>query len=159
MIKMEQKRRIKGGNDRDTKKVKGKAIIGIAMAAVILASVFAATVPMVSAKSIRGEFNIIEPNTTEKVLIGQNLEFTGFTTTPEVVTRIVSGDIENVYTADNHRIYNVNWPASGSYYVDYEGPDQAQLSVEEPEMPLELRVGTKQVSSRYRPSLWEQILI
>jgi hypothetical protein len=147
MIKMEQKRRIKGGNDRDTKKVKGKAIIGIAMAAVILASVFAATVPMVSAKSIRGEFNIIEPNTTEKVLIGQNLEFTGFTTTPEVVTRIVSGDIENVYTADNHRIYNVNWPASGSYYVDYEGPDQAQLSVEEPEMPLELRVGTKQVSS------------
>ena len=50
MIKMEQKRRIKGVNERDTKRVKAKAVIGIAIAVVILASVFVATVPMVSAE-------------------------------------------------------------------------------------------------------------
>ncbi|MGB7001299.1 MAG: hypothetical protein WBE22_04710 [Halobacteriota archaeon] len=148
---MEQKRRIKGVNERDTKKVKCKAIIGIAMAAIMVVSVLAATMPMVSAKSTRGEFNIIEPNTTEKVLIGQNLEFTGFDGTV-TISRLVSGDIENVYTADaDNRMYNVNWPTSGAYYVNYvtgiPPTYGAQLSVEEPEMPLELRVGTKQVST------------
>jgi len=151
MIKMEQKRRIKGVNERDTKKVKCKAIIGIAMAAIMVVSVLAATMPMVSAKSTRGEFNIIEPNTTEKVLIGQNLEFTGFDGTV-TISRLVSGDIENVYTADaDNRMYNVNWPTSGAYYVNYvigiPPTYGAQLSVEEPEMPLELKVGTKQVST------------
>nr|QNO56387.1 hypothetical protein JCABFCCD_00028 [Methanosarcinales archaeon ANME-1 ERB7] len=151
MIKMEQKRRIKGVNETDEKEVKGKAVIGIAMAAVILASVFAATVPIVSAESRGDNFNhiVVEP-TPQKVLIGQNLEFEGFDTI-ETVSRIVSGDIENVYQADaNNRIYNVNWPTSGAYYVnyDYARKDyEAQLSVEEPDMPLKLKVGTKEVSS------------
>ncbi|NQE53322.1 hypothetical protein C5S29_06990 [ANME-1 cluster archaeon GoMg3.2] len=147
MIKMEQKRRISGGNGRDTKNVKGKAIIGISMAAIMIVSVLAATMPMVSASSDRGNFNIIKPNTTEKVLLGQNLQFEGFTGTV-IIVRIVSGDIENVYQPDaNNRIYNVNWPTSGAYYVAYNTADQAQLSVKEPNMPLQLKVGTKEVSS------------
>jgi len=64
------------------------------------------------------------------------------------VSWLVSGDIENVYTADaNNRIYNVNWPTTGAYYVAYNTADQAQLSVEEPEIPLKLKVGTKDISS------------
>nr|CBH37923.1 hypothetical secreted protein [uncultured archaeon] len=127
---------------------KGKAIIGISMAAIMVVSVLAVAMPMALAKSNGGNFNIIDANKTEKVLIGQNLQFTGFATTPEVISRLVSGDIENVYTADNnHCIYNVNWPTSGAYYVDYGGPDQAQLSVEAPDMPLELKVGTKKVAT------------
>jgi hypothetical protein len=152
MIKMEEKRRIKGGNVRDTKKMKGKAVIGIAIAAVILASVFAAIVPMVSAESRGDNFNhIVVQQAPQKVLIGQNLQFEGFTDIA-VVCRIVSGDIENVYTADaDNRMYNVNWPTSGAYYVNYvtgiPSTYGAQLSVEEPEMPLKLKVGTKDISS------------
>ena len=148
MIKMEQKRRIKGVNDTDEKKVEGKAVIGIAMAAVILASVFAATVPMVSAESRSDNFNhIVVQQAAQKVLIGQNLQFEGFDGTVAIY-RIVSGDIENVYQADaDNRLYNVNWPTSGAYYVNYHAADQARLSVEKPDMPLELNVGRKRVSS------------
>jgi hypothetical protein len=128
-------------------KMKGKAIIGIFIAAIMLASVLAATMPMVSAESKTDNFNYIKPNTAEKVLIGQNLQFEGFTGTV-AVSWLVSGDIENVYTADaNNRIYNVNWPTSCAFYVAYNTADQAQLSVEEPDMPLKLKVGTKDISS------------
>ena len=151
MIKMEQKRRIKGVNERDTKRVKAKAVIDIAIAAIILASVFAATVPMVSAESRGDNFNhiVVQP-TPQKVLIGQNLQFEGFTDIA-VVCRIVSGDIENVYQTDaNNRIYNVNWPTSGAYYVNYDYATKdyaAQLSVEDADMPLSLKVGTWEVTS------------
>jgi hypothetical protein len=151
MIKMEQKRRIKGVNERDTKRVKAKAVIDIAIAAIILASVFAATVPMVSAESRGDNFNhiVVQP-TPQKVLIGQNLQFEGFTDIA-VVCRIVSGDIENMYQADaNNRIYNVNWPTSGAYYVNYDYATkdyEAQLSVEDADMPLSLKVGTWEVTS------------
>jgi hypothetical protein len=148
---MEQRRRIKGVYVKDAKKVKGKAVIGIAIAAIILASVFAATVPMVSAESRCDNFNhiVVQP-TPQKVLIGQNLEFEGFTGIA-VVCRLVGGDIVNTYPADgNNRIYNVNWPTSGAYYVNYDSVTKdyaAPLSVEDVNMPLELRVGRTKVSS------------
>ena len=151
MIKMEQKRRIKGVNETDEKEVKGKSVICIAIAAIILASVFAVTVPMVSAESRGDNFNqIVVQATPQKVLIGQNLQFEGFDGTV-AICRMVSGDIENVYQADaNNRIYNVNWPTSGNYYVNYDAATKlgaAQLSVEKPDMPLELKVGTRKVAS------------
>jgi hypothetical protein len=137
---MEQKRRINGENVMDRK-------IDIAIAAIILASVFAATVPIVSAESRSDNFNhIVKQTPVQKVLIGQNLQFEGFDR-PVAIYRVVSGDVENVYIASDHRIYNVNWPTSGAYFMDYGGPQQAQLSVEEPDMPLDLKVGTKKVSS------------
>jgi hypothetical protein len=150
MIKMEQRRRIKGVNVKDAKKVKGKAVIGIAIAAIILASVFVATVTMVSAESRGDNFNhIVVQQAPQKVLIGQNLEFEGFTGIA-VVYRLVGGDIVNIYPADgNNRIYNVNWPTSGAYYVNYVDRTtyDARFSVEDANMPLELRVGTTKVSS------------
>jgi hypothetical protein len=129
-------------------KMKGKAMIGIAMAAIMLASVFALMIPMVSAESRGDNFNyIVKQPTPQKVLIGQNLQFDGFDGTVRV-SRIISGDIENIYQADaDDRIYNVNWPTSGEYYVDYESPDETPLSVEDPDMPLKLKVGIKRVSS------------
>jgi hypothetical protein len=145
---MEQKRRINA--EWDTKKVKGKAVIGIVIAAVILAFVFATAVPTVSAESIGDNFNhiVVQP-TPQKVLIGQNLQFEGFTV-PPVVYRLVGGNIVNAYPADaNSRIYNVNWPMSGAYYVNYvdRATYDAQFSLEDANMPLELRVGTTKVSS------------
>jgi hypothetical protein len=132
-------------------KMKGKAIIGISMAAIMIASVLVATVPMVSAWSETDNFNhIAKQMAAQKVLIGQNLQFEGFTGTV-TVSRILSGDIENVYQADaNNCIYNVNWPTSGAYYVNYDPTAKtydAQLSVEKPDMPLELKVGTRKVAS------------
>ena len=128
-----------------------KAIIGIAMAVFMLAAVMAAMVPIGGAESRGDNFNhIVKDTVPQKVLIGQNLQFEGFDA-PPIVYRLVSGDIENTYQADaNNRIYNVNWPTSGAYYVNYNSTTkkrEAQLSVEEPDMPLELKVGTKKVSS------------
>ena len=125
-----------------------EAIIGIVMAVIMLASVFALMIPIVSAESRGDSFNyIVKQQTTQKVLIGQNLQFEGFGGTVRV-SRILNGDIENIYQADaNNRIYNVNWPLLGGYYVDYESPDETPLSVEEPDMPLKLKVGIKRVSS------------
>jgi len=152
MINMEQGRRIKGVYVKDAKKMKAKAVIGILIAAIILASVFAASVPMVSAESRGDNFNhIAVQQTPQKVLIDQNLEFEGFTDIA-VVCRLVNGDIVNMYQTDaNNRIYNVNWPTSGAYYVNYVAGTpatyDAQLSVEKPVIPLELKVGTKRVAS------------
>ncbi len=142
-------------NEKMGTKMKGKAIIGILMAAIMVVSVLAAAMPMAVARSNGGNFNIIEGAATQKVLVGQNLEFQGYGN-DVTVSRILSGDIENVYQADaQNRIYNVNWPTSGAYCVnvvlDYATNKvkdwDAQLSVEEPNMPLELKVGTKKVSS------------
>jgi hypothetical protein len=143
MIKMEQRRRIKGVSVKDAKKMKGKAVIGIAIAAVILASIFAVMVTIVSAESRGDNFNhIVVQQAPQKVLIGQNLQFEGFNG-PVAIYRMVSGDIGNVYLADdNNRIYNVNWPTSGAYYVNYDSATKdyvAQFSVEDADMPLSLK--------------------
>ena len=139
------------------KKAKGKAILGIAMAAIMLASVLAATVLMGSAVSKGNEYNYIGNQTipVQKVLIGQDLQFNKTEpnnnfTAPPVVYRLVSGDIMNVYSTDsNYRIYNVNWPTTGSYYVNYVDATtyDAQLSVEDAHIPLKLKVGTTEVTT------------
>jgi len=126
--------------------VKGKVALGIA--AIVLVLIFAA--PMCNAASRGDNYNHIVVQTgLQKVLIGQNLQFEGFSV-PPVVYRLVGGDIENTYPADsNNRIYNVNWPTSGAYYVNYNTTTkeaEAQLSVEDVYIPLELKVGTTTVS-------------
>ena len=128
--------------------MKGKAIIS-AMAAIMVVSVLVVAMPMAVAMSNGGNFNIIMGSGTQKVLIGQNLQFEGYGGYV-TVSRIVSRDVENVYQANaQNRIYNVNWPTSGAYYVNYRTGYEydAQLAVEKPNMPLELKVGTRKVSS------------
>ena len=115
----------------------------------MLATVFAAFVPIVSAGNSGGNFNLIAAHEDglQKVLIGQNLEFEGFST-PVVVSRVVSGDVANTYPADNNRIYNVNWPTAGAFFVNYNTTiknGEAQLSVEAPIIPLEIKVGSATV--------------
>jgi hypothetical protein len=107
-------------------------------------------VPIGGAESRGDNFNhIVNDTVPQKVLIGQNLQFEGFDA-PPTVYRLVRGDIENTYPADSdNRIYNVNWPTSGAYSVNYNtstGYD-AQLSVEDVDMPLEIKVDTKKVAS------------
>ena len=124
---------------------KGKVIV---IAAIMLVFVFAA--PMSYAASRGDKYNhiVVQP-TPQKVLIGQNLEFDAFAA-PPIVYRLVSGNVVNTYPADsNSRIYNVNWPMSGAYYVNYNSTTKnayAQLSVEAVNIPLELKVGTTTVS-------------
>ncbi|MEA3342995.1 MAG: PGF-CTERM sorting domain-containing protein [archaeon] len=128
---------------------KGKAITGIAMAAIVLASVFAVMISIAGAESRGDNFNhIVKQTEAQKVLLGQDLQFENFTP-PLTVTRIEGGDIASIYHPDsNNRTYNVNWAISGVYYVNYRNADyEAQLSIDEPDMPLELRVGTTKVSS------------
>ena len=78
------------------------------------------------------------------------MEFTGYGS-DVTVSRIVSGDVENVYQTDaQNKIYNVNWPTTGAFFVNYDAVIKlgaAQLGVEEPDVPLKLKVGTKQVAS------------
>ena len=118
-------------------------------AAIMLATVIAAMTPIVSADSRGDNFNhIAVQDGLQKVLIGQNLEFEGFNA-PVAVYRLVSGDIANTYTVDNNRIYNVNWPTAGAFYVNYNTTTKkadAQLSVEAPIIPLEIKVGSATVS-------------
>ncbi|MEA2052828.1 MAG: hypothetical protein U9O90_08425 [Euryarchaeota archaeon] len=124
---------------------KGKVIV---IAAIMLVFVFAA--PMCYAASRGDNYNhiVVQP-TPQKVLIEQNLEFDAFAA-PPIVYRLVSGNVVNTYPADsNSRIYNVNWPMSGAYYVNYNSTTKnadAQLSVEAVNIPLELKVGTTTVS-------------
>jgi len=124
---------------------KGKVIV---IAAIVLVFVFAA--PMSYAASRGDNYNhIVVQQTPQKVLIGQNLQFDAFAA-PPIVYRVVSGNVVNTYPADsNSRIYNVNWPMSGAYYVNYNSTTKnadAQLSVEAVNIPLELKVGTTTVS-------------
>jgi hypothetical protein len=124
---------------------KGKVIV---ITAIMLALVFAA--PMSYAASRGDNYNhiVVQPK-PQKVLIGQNLQFDEFAA-PPIVYRLVSGNVENTYPADsNSRIYNVNWPMSGAYYVNYNSTTKnadAQLSLEAVNIPLELKVGTTTVS-------------
>jgi hypothetical protein len=131
-------------------KMKGKAVIGILMAAIMVVSVLVVAMPMAVAMSNGGNFNIIEGAAVQKVLIGQNLQFEGYDGYV-TVSRIVSGDVENVYVTDaQNRLYNVNWPTSGAYYVNYDPATKlgaAQLSVENSDMPLSLKVGTWEATS------------
>jgi hypothetical protein len=139
---------------------RGKAIIGITLAAIMVASVMVAMIGSTGAVDPGRKYNIITKTAdVQKVLIGQDLEFDSsdwpVAGTAPVVERYVSSDLENTYpaqkdTTDNkYRIYNVNWPTSGAYYVGYTSSSiyDAQLSVEEPEMPLKLKVQDKVVSS------------
>jgi hypothetical protein len=141
-------------NKRDEKGKSKKAIIGIALAAVVLASVTIAMLGSIGAYSTGGQYNIIEKGVSNTVLIGQDLQFNSATwgaTAPQVM-RYESGDLANTYTATesggNYYINNVNWPATGAFYVNGDSTTkEATLSVEEPEMPLKLKVKDKVVSS------------
>jgi subtilisin family serine protease len=106
-----------------------------------------------------GPFNIIRNQTipTQIVLIGQDLDFNssvGWPGKPVMIFRVVEGDIVNVYVPDsNNRYYNVNWPTTGDYYVNYDpgtGNFDAQLAIADPIMDLDLKVGTISVSSIIR---------
>lgn len=126
---------------------KGKVIV---IAAIVLALIFAAPICYAASRGDNYNHIVVQP-TPQKVLIGQNLQFDEGFSAPQIVSRLVSGNVVNTYTADsNSRIYNVNWPMSGAYYVNYNTTTKnadAQLSVEAANIPLELKVGTTKVSS------------
>ncbi|RZN36322.1 MAG: hypothetical protein EFT35_08040 [Methanophagales archaeon ANME-1-THS] len=142
------------------KQNKGIFLKTIALTAIMLAFLVA-MMPTVSAFSNGTAYNYITISTTpQKVLIGQDLQFmqgTGNWTSEPKVYRYVAGILENIYSVDaNYRIFNVNWPTSGAYFVSNVSMDpndpattgyNASLSVEAPTIPLSLKVGEKTVST------------
>jgi hypothetical protein len=131
-----------------------KTMLGIAMSVITIVLIFVAMMGTTSARSNGGPYNIIDKQVAiQKVLRGQDLQFDNsdaWATWPVTVFRIVEGNIENTYTADfNNRIYDVNWPITGAYYVNYANPTtyDARLSIEDASIPLSLKVGTKTVQS------------
>ena len=130
--------------------IREKAMLGIMLAALLVASILAALFGSTGAYSNGGPYNIIDRNEAgiQEVLRGQDLEFQNFNTTSPTVYRVVEGEVENTYTADaSNRIFDVNWPSTGAYYVNYEAADEVQLSVDDANVPLALKVGTTTVSS------------
>jgi hypothetical protein len=136
-----------------------EAIIGIAMAAIILASVFAVMTGSVSAYSTGGKYNIIKKDDgarLQSVLIGQDLDF-GEDMGTDIVTvyRVKDGVAEWGIMGDHHNHLKVGkaetqWRKDGAFFVNYDkatGAADAQLSISAPIMPLEVKVGTKRVSS------------
>jgi len=138
-------------------KMKGKAIIG-AIAAIMLVSVFAAMIGSVGAYSVGGEYNAIQKDggaILQHVLIGQDLDFSeGWGSDIVTVSRVSGGVVEWSITADANNQLKVSeeetqWTKDGAFFVNYLNPTtyDAQLSVSKPIMPLELKVGTRKVSS------------
>jgi hypothetical protein len=128
-----------------------KAILGVVLAVVMVAMIGSTVAYCYGSK-----YNIIVPlGGPQIVLIGQDLEFQGnWSRIPPVVYRYVSGNLENTYTATlkegKYYFYNVNWPTRGSFFVNsgagFRNYD-AVLYVEDPKMPLKLKVQDKEVSS------------
>ncbi|MBA7524550.1 hypothetical protein ES705_16691 [subsurface metagenome] len=136
-------------------KMKGKAIIGILLAAIMLASVMVAMVPTVSAVSKGDNFNYIGANLTETVLVGQNVQFntTGANiwTDPENVKVLKFHDGFWYYYAgpwSGGTVYNVNWDPTLTLRATNTtaGTVNTSLAVEIPNIPLSLKVGTSEVS-------------
>jgi hypothetical protein len=91
----------------------------------------------------------------QKVLIGQDLDFRE-EWGAEIVTvsRVSGGVVEWSITADANNLLKVSeeetqWAKDGAFFVNFLNPTtyDAQLSVSKPIMPLELKVGTRKVSS------------
>jgi hypothetical protein len=129
--------------------IREKAMLSIVLPTLLVVSILAAVFGTTGAYSNGGLYNIIDRNEAgiQKVLRGQDLEFQNFNTTPTVY-RVVGGGVVNTYIADgSNRIFNVNWPETGAYYVNYGAADEVPLSVEDANVPLALKVGTTSVTS------------
>jgi len=138
---------------RDERSRSKKAILGVVLATVVLAAVTVAMLGSIGASSTGGPYNNIEKDTVNTVLIGQDLEFsnTDWSAAP-VVYRYVSGNLENTYQATEsggrYYINNVNWQTTGAYYVNGNSSNyEAQLSVEDPKLPLKLKVKDREVTT------------
>jgi hypothetical protein len=134
--------------------ISSTAIFGVIIAVLLVAAILVILLSTSGAYSNGGPYNLIDKQAPiQKALRGQDLQFdTGdaWTVTPVTVYRVVEGSVENTYTADaNNRIFDVNWPLTGAYYVNYVNLTtfDAQIAVEDPSIPISLKVGTKTVSA------------
>jgi len=129
-----------------------KAITAIAMATVIIGAVFA-VMPPVMAVSTGDNFNHIGAGLHETVLVGQNVQFNGTGTykwsDPSNVKVEKFDDGSWYYYAGpwtDGKAYNIDWDPSLTLRAT-DGTDSTNLSVKEPNIPLKLKVGNKEVSS------------
>jgi PGF-CTERM protein len=137
----------------NTKTKRGKAIIGIALASIMLASVFAAMVPTASAVSTGTKFNYIGANLTgQTVLVGQNVKFNTTEGNNWAGTVTVQKLDEGTWYSyrgpwTDNEAYNVGWDTEITLRATNSAGQNTTLSVQDPDIPLILKVGTKTVSS------------
>jgi len=141
-------------------KGKGKAITGIALAAIMLASVFVAMIGTTGAYSDGGQYNIIKDDSgveVQSVLIGQDLDFYTNFTSRVTIYRVKDNAVVWTRMAGTDNTLTISgddWRKEGVYYVNLNesatplGSDcDARLSFSDPDVPLTLKVGTKEVST------------
>jgi hypothetical protein len=146
-----------GGDKEMKRKRNARGIIGIAMAAVLFASVAALMIGSVGAYSVGGPYNIIKKDSgaeVQPVLIGQDVDFFTNWGASDLVTiyRVKGESVEWTKKADPGNtltIVGADWKKEGAYYVNYVNSTtyDAQLSFSDPKMPLELRVDSVKVTS------------
>ncbi|NQE44721.1 hypothetical protein C5S31_01695, partial [ANME-1 cluster archaeon GoMg2] len=143
-------------NKREEKGKSKKAILSIALAAVVLASVTIAMLGSIEAYSTGGPYNIIAKQTAaQRVLIGQDLDFSqDWGSNIVTVSRVKEGAVEWSQQADTQNHLTVSesedqWTRDGAFFVNYIDATtwDAKLTVANPSMPLKLKVGTKEVTS------------
>jgi hypothetical protein len=129
-------------------------VSAVSLAVIVLAMVLTVTCGTARAYSNGGPYNlIVKQSGIQKVLRGQDLQFvetSSWSAVPVTVYRVAGGSIENTFTADaDNRIFDVDWPAGGAYYVNYVNATtyDAQLPLEDPQIPLTMKVGTTEVTS------------
>jgi PGF-CTERM protein len=130
-------------------------IVGIALATIILASAFAAMAPTVSSVGTQNTDHNIIGNGTNTVLIGQKLDFTSVGLGKAIIgisPDSIKGKTYGTTSAD----YDTGsyFTETGLYYADINGDTQynvssgdVALSLDNTIMKMDLKVGTKSVSS------------
>jgi PGF-CTERM protein len=135
------------------KSKRGKAIIGIAMAAIMLASVLVAMVPTVSAVSTGTNFNYIGAGVpAETVLVGQNVKFNtteGNNWAGAVTVQKFEDGVWYYYDAPDseNKVYSVDWDPTLTLRATNGAGQNTSLAVKDPSVPLKFKVGEKEVSS------------
>jgi hypothetical protein len=152
-----EKMKAKKGEGEGGKRFK-KAIIGIALAAIMLASVIATMIGGIGAYSVGGTYSIIRKDmgaTVQPVLIGQDVSFPvseGWALGGVTIYRVKDGLVfwTKIAGQDNTlTIAGDDWKKEGAFYVNYidSVTYDAQLSFDDADMPLTLKAYTKKVSS------------
>jgi PGF-CTERM protein len=101
-------------------------IIGIALATIMIASIFGALLPMGSAAGLYND--IARQAGSQKVLIGEDLNLTACNAVVGAghvsISRIDSGEVKEVYYADsNDKFDTAVLTTTGTYYVNWDSTD------------------------------------
>ncbi|MDY6965191.1 MAG: PGF-CTERM sorting domain-containing protein [Halobacteriota archaeon] len=131
--------------------MKSKTIISIAMTVIMVLSMFTALVPTVGAVYDVDD-NLIATNSSNNVIKGQTLKFTGNDDGKSIIGKSPSA-VEGVVVGTATSSFDSSlFPQPGTYYVDITGEGnysspETLLSVADPQLTLKLKISGSEVST------------